>query len=251
MSTKGASPGDPGTSVTAVPSDPAATEPAPHRWRIEEREYLRHEQRRGRRHAYEHLDPVRTALVVVDMVPFFVESWDHCRAIVPRVNLLAHELRRAGGVVAWVVPGYSPPSPRTREFLGAEVAEMYARSGGEGEPAARLWPDLEAAADDLAVEKTAHSAFFPGRCELPDLLAKRNVDTVIVTGTVTNVCVEGTVRDACTLDYRVILVADACAAVRDQDHDATLHVVYRSFGDVRPTSEVVDLIRGGATRSVE
>lgn len=34
----------------------------------------------------------------------------------------------------------------------------------------------------------------------------------------------------------------ACAAPRDREHNATLHVVYRSFGDVRPTSEVLDLI---------
>ena len=40
----------------------------------------------------------------------------------------------------------------------------------------------------------------------------------------------------------MVLVADACAAVDDQDHNASLHVVYRSFGDVRPSSEVLELI---------
>jgi nicotinamidase-related amidase len=98
---------------------------------------------------------------------------------------------------------------------------------------------------DLVVEKTATSAFFPGRSPLPDLLASRGVDTVVVTGTVTNVCVEATVRDASTLDYRVVLVADGCAAMRDEDHNATLHVVYRSYGDVRTTDEVVGLLRTG------
>ena len=62
----------------------------------------------------------------------------------------------------------------------------------------------------------------------------------------TNVCVESSVRDASTLGYRVILVADGCAAIRDQDHNAARHVVYRSFGDVRSTSEVLDLIESGA-----
>ena len=214
-------------------------------WAVEEREYRRHEDRRGRRHAFEQLDPARTALVVVDMVPFFVEESAYCRAIVPHVNALAGALRCAGGVVAWVVPGYVEPSARAREFLGPEVAEMFARSGGGGEPADRLWRGLAVADSDLVVEKTAHSAFFPGRSDLPDLLADRDIDTVLVTGTVTNVCVEATVRDASTLDYRVVLVADACAAMRDQDHNATLHVVYRTFGDVRSTSGVIDLIRRG------
>jgi nicotinamidase-related amidase len=219
-----------------------APDAALHDWHIEEREYLRHEQRRGRRHAVESLDPTRTALVVVDMVDFFIEQSAYCRGIVPQVNRLADVLRAAGGTVAWVVPGRTQPTARDREHLGNEVAELYARSGGEGPPAERVWSGLAVDDDDLAVEKTAHSAFFPGRSPLAGLLADRGVDTVVVTGTVTNVCVEGSVRDAATLGLRVILVADACAAMRDADHNATLHVVYRSFGDVRTTDEVVGLV---------
>ena len=52
--------------------------------------------------------------------------------------------------------------------------------------------------------------------------------------------------DPSTRGLRVILVADACAAMRDQDHNATLHVVHRTFGDVRPTDEVIELVRVGA-----
>jgi nicotinamidase-related amidase len=92
------------------------------------------------------------------------------------------------------------------------------------------------------VEKTASSAFFPGRCPLPDLLAERGITTVLITGTVTNVCCESSARDASTLGYRVVMVADANAAMRDQDHNATLHTVYRTFGDVRATADVLSLI---------
>lgn len=92
------------------------------------------------------------------------------------------------------------------------------------------------------MEKTAASAFFPGRCLLPELLAQRGIDTVLVTGTVTNVCCESSARDASTLGYRVVMVADANAARRDEDHNATLHTVYRSFGDVRSTDDVLELI---------
>ena len=185
----------------------------------------------------------RLGVLVIDIVPFFVEESAYCRGIIPHVNLLADELRSAGGVIAWVVPGYREPTARDREHLGDEVAERYARSGGPGTPADRLWPGLSLVDQDLVVEKTAYSAFFPGSSDLPRLLAERGIDTVVVTGTVTNVCVEASVRDAATLDLRVILVADACAAMRDRDHNATLHVVHRSYGDVRPTADVVDLIR--------
>ncbi|MFD0360762.1 hypothetical protein ACFQZZ_04790 [Nocardia sp. GCM10030253] len=40
-------------------------------------------------------------------------------------------------------------------------------------------------------------------------------------------------------------MADADAAPRDYEHNATLHTIYRSFGDVRPTSEVLELIEAG------
>jgi nicotinamidase-related amidase len=223
------------------------TDVADHQWCVEEREYVRHEARRGRRHAFEHLDPRRTALVVVDVVPFFARESAYVRGIVPRVNVLAASLRSAGGTVAWVVPAFTEPTAKDREFFGDEVAEAYARSGGSGPPVTRLDPGLDVRPDDLAVEKTARGAWTPGSSELPRLLAARDVDTLVVTGTVTNVCVEDAVRGASAAGLRVILVADACAAMRDRDHNATLHVVYRSYGDVRPTAEVLELIAAGAT----
>jgi nicotinamidase-related amidase len=213
-----------------------------HAWRIEAREYARQESRRGRRHAYEHLDPARTALVVIDMVPFFVLENPYCRGIVPNINRLADALRTAGGTVAWVLPAAAEPSPATREFFGPEIAERYRRSGGDGPPRSRLWPEFPVDEKDLLVEKSAASAFFPGRCPLPGHLAERDITTVLITGTVTNVCCESSARDAATLGYRVVMVADGNAAMRDQDHNATLHTVYRTFGDVRSTADVLSLI---------
>jgi nicotinamidase-related amidase len=247
------------------PAPPAQPVDArPHAWRISEREYARHEARRGRRHAYVHLEPARTALVVVDMVPFFARDNPYVRGIVANVNALARALRSAGGTVAWVLPTTGPPTSRAAEFYGPSVAAMYAASGGEdggnggadgnggaggnGEARRRhrLWPALDSAEDDVWVEKSASSAFFPGRCDLPDVLAARGIDTVLVTGTVTSVCCDSSARDASTLGLRVVMVADATADVGDEAHNATLRVIYRSFGDVRPTAEVLDLIAAGS-----
>jgi nicotinamidase-related amidase len=220
----------------------APDEPRTHAWHIEDREYARQEERRGRRHAFERLDPRRTALVVIDMVPFFVSESGFCRAIVPNISRIAASLRAAGGTVAWVLPGAAEPSIMTIEFFGPEVAEMFRRSGGDGPPATRLWHEFEIHDGDILVEKTSASAFFPGRCSLPSVLASREIDTVLITGTVTNVCCESSARDASTLGYRVIMVADGNAARRDQDHNASLHTIYRTFGDVRATADVIDLI---------
>ena len=216
-----------------------------HDWRIEPREYERHESRRGRRHGFEHIAPRRTALIVIDMVPFFVEANPYTAGIVANIARLAETLRTAGGTVAWVVPAATPPSPARVEFLGPDIAERYRQSGGGGAPRDRLWHELTPDRTDLVVEKTAASPFFVGASPLHEMLRSRGVDTVIVTGTVANVCCESTVRDAAELGYRTIMVADANSAQRDADLNATLHTVYRSFGDVRPTVELLDLIEGG------
>ncbi len=221
-----------------------------HNWMIAEREYLRQETRRGRRHAYERLDPRTTALVVIDMVPFFAQANVHCRDAIAPINRLADALREAGGLVAWVLPADAgPPTPRAIEFYGEQIAKVYGASGGQGTPRDRLCLELNLIEGEIVVEKSAASAFFPGRCDLHDRLAARGIETVIITGTVTNVCCEGSARDASTLGYRVIFAADATATVTDAAHNAALYTIYRSFGDVRPTAEILELIAAGVARA--
>lgn len=214
-----------------------------HDWHIDQEQYERHEQRRGRRHAYEHLTPATTALVVVDMIPFFVDRNPYAAGIVPNINTIAACLRDAGGTVAWVVPAHRPATAHMIEFYGPGIAETYASSASSGPPRTRLAPNLACREKDLYVEKTAPSAFFLGRCELHDQLHQRGINTVLIAGTVANVCCESTARDASTLGYRTIMIADANAAATDHDLNATLHTIYRSFGDVRTTAEIVELVR--------
>ncbi|MGF6885647.1 nicotinamidase-related amidase [Nocardia sp. GAS34] len=220
----------------------ATQTPESHVWRIEAREYARHETRRGRRFAYPELDPQHTALIVIDMVPFHVADSAYCRGIVPNINRMAETLRTAGGTVAWVLPGTGKPTATAIEFFGPRIAETYSSSGGSGPLRTRLWSELATHDDDLFVDKSAFSASFPDRSTLPQILEQRHIETILITGTVTNVCCESSARDAATLGFRVIMVADANAARRDRDHNATLHTIYRSFGDVRPTSDVLGMI---------
>lgn len=219
--------------------------PKLHKWLIEQREYDRQEQRRGRRHAYESVDPRRTALVVIDMVPFFVEESGYCRGILPNIVRLADALRAVSGTVAWVVPGSQPHPDLTGELFGEEVAEVFRTSGGVGPISERVWAGLSPQAEDLYFEKSAYSVFFPGSSELPSVLRSRGIDTVFITGTLTNNCCESSARDAYASGFRVIFMADGTAARRDQDHNAALHNIYRSFGDVRPTDEAIALLSVG------
>ena len=210
-----------------------------HEWKIAAGDIARHRQRRGRRYAYESLDPVTTALLVVDLVTFFVESTTYAPGIVGQVERLAGVVRRTGGRVIWITPTVGPPGPWAVEFFGPVVAEAYAGGGAD------LPPGLTIGQGDVCVEKSAPSALFPGRSPVDSLLHEQGIDTVLVCGTVTNVCVEATARDAATLGYRTIVVGDACAGVDDASHTASLRTIYRSFGDVRRVDEVEVLLETG------
>jgi nicotinamidase-related amidase len=161
---------------------------------------------------------------------------------VPTVDALATATRAAGGAVAWVLPRSGPPSAWERGFYGDVFATAYAASGGEGAPTERLWAELRPEPEDLWAEKSAASAFFPGRSTLPGQLDERDIETVVIAGTVTSVCCESSARDAATLGYQVIVVADATSDVSDAAHDASLRTLYRSFADVRSAADVLTLL---------
>ncbi|WP_246543359.1 cysteine hydrolase family protein [Novosphingobium profundi] len=79
----------------------------------------------------------------------------------------------------------------------------------------------------------------------------------VLVGTLTNVCVESTAREATAREanmrgYKVIVVADACSAVTDAEQDAALLNLRLNFADVKRTAEVLDMartsFRGAAVR---
>jgi ureidoacrylate peracid hydrolase len=109
-------------------------------------------------------------------------------------------------------------------------------------PAHRLWPDLHTHPDDLYVDKTRFSAFIQGSSNLQALLSERGIDTLLIVGTLTNVCCESTGRDAMMLNYRVVMVDDANATIREDVHRATLDNFLTFFGDVQTTEQVLQLL---------
>jgi nicotinamidase-related amidase len=104
-----------------------------------------------------------------------------------------------------------------------------------GAPLHALDPRLTTSAGDHLFPKRRYSAFAPEASDLPQWLTERRVRTVIVAGTITNVCCESTARDAMQWGFETIMVADANAP-RDPDaHRATLATFLEFFGDVLTT----------------
>ena len=82
----------------------------------------------------------------------------------------------------------------------------------------------------------------PGASDLPEQLSTRGIDTVIVTGTVTEICCESSARDAMMQNLKTIMVSDANASRSDEEHLATLRVFIQHFGDVCTSDEVIQLL---------
>ena len=108
-----------------------------------------------------------------------------------------------------------------------------------------LYAALDVKPDDIIVEKKRFSPFIQGSSNLDRMLRDLGIDTVIVTGAVTNVCCEATARDAMMLNYKTVFVSDANAARNDEDHNASLSAVWRVFAAVHSTEEVVALLAAG------
>jgi len=103
----------------------------------------------------------------------------------------------------------------------------------------QLWPTLDVAAADHLIEKTRFGAFVPGASGLHALLQRHEVDTLIITGTLSNCCCESTARDAMQMNYKIIFVSDANAALTDAAHQATLENMALLFADVMTSREVL------------
>ena len=92
----------------------------------------------------------------------------------------------------------------------------------EGTKGQALWPELDVRPEDEIVRKYRFSAFMPGTCDLPYRLRARRFDTVLITGTVTNVCCESSARDAMMTNFKTVMVSDANAAMTMEEHNASL-----------------------------
>lgn len=110
-----------GAAIRYVGGGRVSADAKSHAWRIEDREYARHEARRGRRFAFSRLVPARTALVVIDMVPFFVAGNAYCRGIVPKISRGGRDVPHLGWHGAVGGPSLAGLHDPRRRSAGGEV----------------------------------------------------------------------------------------------------------------------------------
>ena len=200
-------------------------------------------------------EPGRTALVVVDMQRGFLDpgeamAVEPARAIVPVIQDLLGVFRARSLPVVFTEFVYSESAP---VLIGSLHPEHRAAPPGaargfglpsssclEGTPSADTVPALAPRPGEIVVRKRGYDAF--AGTPLDGALRARNVTSLVVTGTMTDVCVLATVTAALHREYRVTVVEDGVATLWPEIQRATLDIIGRAYGRVTTAKDVIDQI---------
>jgi nicotinamidase-related amidase len=192
--------------------------------------------------------PGTTALLTVDcQFGFGTGSWEqvpHADAAVENLRRAGRVWRECGGAVVHVQTAYTPERPPSGRITDFEpgIAEALAA----GTRAAEAYPDL-VLDGDLVVYKTTFSAVLSS--DLVGQLRARGVDTVVVGGLTTPICVQTTVAGLSMTGQKVIVLADACASQAigtlsaEQAHAAAIARMAYLFAAVEDTDAFVAQVR--------
>ncbi|MDP2646321.1 MAG: cysteine hydrolase [Desulfobacterales bacterium] len=91
---------------------------------------------------------------------------------------------------------------------------------------------------DVVVVKNRYSAFKGTNLDL--ILRSKSIQTIILTGVGTNVCVESTARDGFQMDYDTVLLSDCTGSSTLEEHQRSLNVLAQHFGYVVSSKDVTD-----------
>lgn len=201
------------------------------------------------------LQPGRTALLVVDMQRGFVEPGQAmevppARETVPAIRPLLDAFRTAKLPVVFTAFVYSPSVPLLVGELHPEhrpAAPGAPRGFGrpsscclEGDPSAEIIEALAPREGEPVIRKRWYDAF--AGSDLDGVLRSQHVTSLVVVGTMTDICVLATVVGASNREYRVTVVEDAVSTLWPEIQRATLDIIGRAFGRVVSSKTVIDTL---------
>jgi len=175
----------------------------------------------------------RHALIIIDMTKDFVEGKLKCeraKRIIPNIRRLADEARKRRVPVIYVSDSHLPEDPEIR------IWGEHSMKGSEG---SKVIDELAPEKGDYVLEKRAYSAFHETGLDM--LLRSLGVDTVILCGLHTNICVRHTAADAFFKGYRIVVPEDAVESFTEKDHVEGLKYLKEIYGAV--ITKVDDLVK--------
>jgi biuret amidohydrolase len=188
----------------------------------------------------------RTALLVIDMQRDFLEPGGfgetlgndvaRLQVVVPPLRALLEVARSRGLLVVHTREGHRPDlsdAPRAKVERGAPSLRIGApgpmgRILVRGEPGHDIIPALYPIAGEPVVDKPGKGAFYA--TDLGSILQNRAIETLIVCGVTTEVCVHTTVREANDRGYRCLVPADCCGSYFPEFHEMGLRMIKAQGG---------------------
>ncbi|HEY7166241.1 MAG TPA: isochorismatase family cysteine hydrolase [Candidatus Binatia bacterium] len=199
----------------------------------------------------ERCDPRLAALVVVDVQNDFVspegsaakrgEDVSSSMAMVPTLTHLIDEGRRVGLTIVYIRTTHSEWTD-TPSWIYRKSQQSALSTCREGTWGADFYDGIAPLPSERVVIKHRYSAFI--NTDLNTVLKARGIQSVLVCGVATNVCVETTARDAYMFDYYVTMIEDCSAAYDPKLHLSTLENMRRHFGMVAAANEIIDTWAG-------
>ncbi|WZL72162.1 cysteine hydrolase family protein [Clostridiaceae bacterium 35-E11] len=206
------------------------------------------------------LDPKKTAMLIVDMQNEFVSrdygeavmfkemgEWErwipfHDRLddiVIPNTKRLISKFRENGMEVT-----YGRIACLKKD--GSDRSEVQKSEGWNGmlipvdSYGAQMVKELEPLGDEIVVNKTTDSVV--NGTNYTRLIKNMGIETIIVTGIVTDQCVASTVRDLADAGFKIIVAEDCCASATDELHYAELKIMNIIYCNVMSTDEIIELI---------
>lgn len=177
----------------------------------------------------------KVAILVVDMLNDFVTGALKCErglAIVPQTAKLLDGARKAGVPVIFCNDEHLKGIDHELKLWGD-----HAIKGTKG---AEVIPELNLSESDYVVPKRRYSGFF--HTDLDLLLHELGVDTVIMTGLHTHMCVRHTSADAYCLGYNVWVATDATNSFTKEDYDYGIKYLKEIYGaECYTVDELLDI----------
>lgn len=210
------------------------------------------------------IDFASTALVIIDMQRDFLESGgfgaalgndvSRLRSAVGPCRAMLQGARAAGLLVIHTREGHRPDladAPPAKVLRGPPDKRIGAcgpmgRILVRGEPGHEIIPELAPITGEPVIDKPGKGAFY--QTDLDLMLRNRGIETLLVAGVTTEVCVHTTVREANDRGYRCLVLSDACASYFPEFHAVGLAMIAAQggiFGWVSTTGEVLAALSAG------
>lgn len=166
---------------------------------------------------------MRSAILVIDVINDFVSGVlgsERASRIVPNVSKLLTRARENHIPIIYVTDAHHQGIEP--EF---EIFPVHALDGSNG---SKIIGEIKPESGDYHIKKRRYSGFY--ETGLDSLLRDLKVDTLIITGIVTNICVQHTAADAFFRGYKIVIPSDCVEAQSDTEQESALRYMEKIYG---------------------